>query len=208
MSGTKVVDNKVKIQEDTIIFPSGNKIITNAATADLGTTIRDMTLIPGDMVITNEGTVNILKANNTFTDITASGGSSGVVKTKYTFDHTDFTSLPGNSTELALFNLPAKAILTEVVVHLTSQFLNATGDSTLAQVGIVGDAGKFVPGIDLSGAPASGLTFERQVSHFLENMSSSTAIVLTVDSSGGTGDLSDLTAGTFDVYIEYKLLAD
>ena len=133
--------------------------------------------------------------------------NSAPVKTKFSYSFTDFTALPGTTAELALFTLPAKAVLTEVVIHETEQFLNPTGDTTSASVGLTGNINKYSQ-LDLSTDPESGTTFDRMVNPVLENILLGTDVVLTIESSGGTGGLADLTQGSFDIYIEYKLLAE
>lgn len=128
------------------------------------------------------------------------------IKAKYSYDYTDFTALPGTTAELPLFTLPAGAILTEVVIHETLQFLNPTGDTTTASVGLTGTINKYAQ-LGISTEPASGLTFNRMSAAVLENVLLGTDVVLTINSSGGTGGLADLTQGSFDIYVEYKMLA-
>lgn len=67
MSGSNVKDNKVVLKEDVLIFATGTKIITNVADADVGTTIRDMTINPGDIIITREGNLNLMDENGDIT---------------------------------------------------------------------------------------------------------------------------------------------
>lgn len=207
---TKARDNKIILSENTLIFEqSGVKIITGIPEAELGETIRDMAINPGDTVVTTEGSVNVMKADLTFTDI-AAAASGGVTKTKYTFDYTDFTSLPGNSAELPLFTLPSKAVLTETVIHETTQFTNGTGDTTTVFVST--EALAIALSSQILG---QGTTFSRNNegpmatdNSVLLSVTASTGIFINIDSIGGTGGLADLTAGSFDVYIEYKLLAE
>lgn len=210
---TKARDNKIILSENTLIFEqSGVKIITGIPEAELGETIRDMTINPGDTVVTTEGSVNVMKADLTFTDIAAaaSGGVTGVTKTKYTFNYTNFTALPGNSANLPLFTLPTKAVLTEVVIHETTQFTNGTGDTTTVFVGT--EALAIALSSQILG---QGTTFSRNNegpmatdNSVLLSVTASTGIFINIGSIGGTGGLVDLTAGSFDIYIEYKLLAE
>lgn len=87
MSGTRVIDNKVRIQEDVMIFEnSGVKIITGVAAADVADTIRDMTVNPGDIIITTEGNFNVMNENGniggpvaTEAYVDAEGGATTIV---------------------------------------------------------------------------------------------------------------------------------
>lgn len=82
MAGTNIKDNKVMIKEDVMIFSnSGVKIITGVESAE--TTIRDMTLNPGDMVITTDGTFSVLKDDMSFTDISAGWKFTAPTQGKY-----------------------------------------------------------------------------------------------------------------------------
>lgn len=75
MSGSNIKDNKVVLKEDVLVFATGTKIITgvDAATSQ----IRDMQVNPGDIVVTNDGTFNIM-GDSGFVDPTTGGGGGGL----------------------------------------------------------------------------------------------------------------------------------
>lgn len=203
MSGSNIKDNKVVLKEDVLVFATGTKIITGVTDAQVGETIRDMTVNPGDIIITSEGNFNVMDENGDIS-VPGSGGSSAFIKTKYSFSYDDFTGEAGTSVSLPLFNLPAKAILTEAVIHETEQFANPALGSIIVSVGVEAQAADVT--LDVSSDPASGTTFSRNAQSSLHSITDPTPIVITVDAD--VEQVSTITQGTVDVYIEYKLLAD
>ncbi len=162
------------------------------------------TTTTADLVITNSAT---LGGDSIATE--AYVDQNGLVKAKYSFSYTDFNASATSTLELPLFSLPAKAILTDVVIHETLQFVNSGGNIITAYVGLTGLAAVYS---DLTlQEVSSGITFNRATGipvNGVLNMTTPTDIVVTLEAAGGSPEeLTTLTAGTFDVYIEYKLLA-
>lgn len=212
MTAIRKLANKIVLDTENIEFrKSGVNILTNvaddpSAVATAGT--------PGDLIITTSGGHFVKQDQGVTTNwiSTTSGGGSGesLIKLKFTFNYTDFTSLPGTSAELLLFTLPTKAILTETVISETIQFNTGTGDTIGLFVGTEALAVPFVSqilgiGNEFSRNNEGPMQTDNSA---LLSVTSDTNIVINIQASGGTGGLADFTSGSFDVYLEYKLLAN
>lgn len=157
-----------------------------------------------DLVITNSAT---LGGDNIATE--AYVDQNGLVKAKYSFSYTDFNASATSALELPLFSLPAKAVLTDIVIHETLQFANSGGNTVTAYVGLTALSSVFS---DLTlQEVSSGTTFNRATGIPVNgalNMTTPTDVVVTLEAVGGSpAELTTLTDGAFDVYIEYKMLA-
>ena len=131
-----------------------------------------------------------------------SSSPAAVVPTwkKYTFTFTDL-AVADTFKQVTLFSLPAKSVIRSIVIHHTTPFTGgALSDYTL-KVGISSDITKYASAWSVF--PASSGTYFFQLFHAdeIENMTSSTNILLTAESVNDF--LNAATQGSVNVYVEW-----
>lgn len=109
----------------------------------------------------------------------------------------------GLSNAIALYTLPQKTIIKNVVIYLRTQFAGTSIATLIAQVGISGNYSQFIdgsnPNMSLIGA-VSGSSFDNVSASFLGSISANTIIYLNAIATGA--NLSALSAGALTVDFE------
>lgn len=105
------------------------------------------------------------------------------------------------SNTLTLFTKPAGSVIQGLIIKHSVAFAGTSITAVKAQIGILGDAGRFIDQFDIFQA-ASDSANDNWMGQYLGSISASVGIPLTVTAVGA--NLSALSAGSIDVY--YRIL--
>lgn len=104
---------------------------------------------------------------------------------------------------ITLFSLPARALLKNVTIKHSQQFLGGSISAVSAEVGISGNAQEFIENFDVFQVVGDQV-FDNSQMNYIGSFANATNILLTMVSVGA--NLSSLTQGSLTVYYDYENL--
>ena len=119
---------------------------------------------------------------------------------KYTFDYDDFSTASTNN-DIALFTLPAKGYIDDIVITNTTSFSGGSISAYTLSVGISGNLDDLKSAFDVF--QTSGAVDSSKIGK-IYSTSSTTSIRLAAISTGA--NLNAATAGSVDVWVKYSVL--
>lgn len=128
---------------------------------------------------------------------------------KFTIDYTDINNAAwttdGDTATVALFTTPADWAVLRAAINVTTAFAN-TGTLTVA-VGTDGDVDNFINEVDAKTAgPTISAAGGAPVTLAGSFGAAADTLVAQFATQGATGSLSEITAGSVDVYLEIASL--
>lgn len=202
---------KVPLAQISAVLASSD--LTNDAalekTANKGAASGYASLSAGSLVVQNPASANATPGNATIPIADANGDLdvgyvpdrvSRWVKVTKTF--TDF-SFAGLTTDIDVFTLPARGVITKVVLKHTTAFSGGAIASYTVSVGITGNFTKYATAFNVFQATGDTVFGFNNLQN-MENFGATTSIRAEATATGD--NLDQAAAGSVDIYIHYSVL--